>query len=327
MDDHFRLHLESPNGTTTETTRKIIFATGFAGGGGPIIPDVLSNLPSSFYAHTEDAIDFAALRGKTVAVIGAAAAAFDAAGVALENGATEVHLCARRDTIAATPITRSRGFPGAYDNYYQLPDADRWRQAIRFFRFGSTPTTDSVERAVKFPNFHLHLRSPWTSATVNGGQIEAGINDTLHRFDFVIAGTGYSPDIASRPELSDFGDRILLWCDRYTPPAQEQDDLLARHPYLGTGHEFLEKTPDTAPFLKDIHIQNPSGFLSFGLPIGDVPSMKRDIPTIVGRISSDLFRADLDTLRIRMNGNVAPDFTRDPISIRSAVRMDRNHLS
>ncbi len=101
----------------------------------------------------------------------------------------------------------------------------------------------------------------------------------------------------------------MLWCDRYTPPAEEQDDLLARHPYLGAGHEFLEKTPDTAPFLKDIHIQNPSGFLSFGLPIGDVPSMKRDIPIIVGRISSDLFRADLDTLRIRMNGNVAPDFT------------------
>jgi cation diffusion facilitator CzcD-associated flavoprotein CzcO len=317
--DHFRLHLETPEGTTTETTRKIIFATGFAGGGGPIIPDVLTkNLPSSLYAHTEDAIDFAALRGKTVAVIGAAAAAFDAAGVALENGAAAVHLFARRDTIAATPITRSRGFPGAYDNYHQLPDADRWHQAIRFFRYGSTPTTDAVERTVKFPNFHLHLSSPWSSATVNGGQVATEINGTDYRFDFVIAGTGYSPDIASRPELSDFGDRILLWCDRYTPSDEEQDDLLARHPYLGAGHEFLEKTPGAAPFLKDIHIQNPCGFLSFGLPIGDVPSMKRDIPAIVGRISSDLFRADLDTLRVRMTGNVAPDFT-DAL-YRSAVR-------
>jgi len=319
VDGHFRLHLETSGGTTTEATRKIIFATGFAGGGGPIIPDVLTrNLPSSHYAHTEDAIDFAALRDKTVAVIGAAAAAFDAAGVALENGASAVHLFARRDTIAATPITRSRGFPGAYDNYHQLPDADRWQQAIRFFRFGSTPTTDAVERAVKFPNFHLHLSSSWTNATLDGGQVETEINGTAYRFDFVIAGTGYSPDIASRPELSDFGDRILLWCDRYTPPAAEQDNLLARHPYLGAGHEFLEKTPGSAPFLKDIHVQNPSGFLSFGLPIGDVPSMKRDIPTIVGRISSDLFGADLDTLRVRMTGNVAPDFT-DAL-YRAAVR-------
>src|SRR5579859_5748554 len=66
VDDHFRLHLETSGGTTTETTRKIILATGFAGGGGPLIPDVLTrNLPPSMYAHTEDAIDFAAMRGKT----------------------------------------------------------------------------------------------------------------------------------------------------------------------------------------------------------------------------------------------------------------------
>jgi FAD-dependent urate hydroxylase len=310
VGDHFRLHLETPNGASTETTRKIILATGFAGSGGPFIPDVLTaNLPRELYAHTEDAIDFFQLRGKTVAVIGAAAAAFDAAGVALEHGAAAVHLFARRDTVAATPITRSRGFPGAYDNYHQLPDADRWHQAIRFFRYGSTPTTDAVERTVKFPNFHLHLSSPWHGATAKDGQVETTINGMEHRFDFIIAGTGYSPDIASRPELSAFADRILLWRDRYTPAAEERDEMLARHPYLGAGHEFLEKTPNTAPLLKDIHVQNPSGFVSFGLPIGDVPSMKRDIPVIVGRISADLFRADLDTLRHRMTGDVPPDFT------------------
>ena len=85
--------------------------------------------------------------------------------------------------------------------------------------------------------------------------------------------------------------------------------MLACHPYLGAGHEFREKTPDSAPYLTDIHVQNPSGFVSFGLPIGDVPSMKRDIPVIVGRVGGDLFRADLDTLRRRMTGDVAPDFT------------------
>ena len=46
--------------------------------------------------------------------------------------------------------------------------------------------------------------------------------------------------------------------------------------------------------------------------------MKRDIPVIVGRISADLFRADLDTLRRRMTGDVPPDFT-DAL-YRSAVR-------
>jgi cation diffusion facilitator CzcD-associated flavoprotein CzcO len=316
--DHFRLHLDTPDGIATETARKVILATGFAGSGTIYIPDVLTrNLPRSRYAHTEDAIDFAALRGKVVGVIGAAASAFDAAGVALEHGAAEVHLFARRDTVAAIPITRSRGFPGAYDNYHQLPDADRWHQAIRFFGAGSTPTTDAIERTVRFPNFHLHLSAPWTNASERG-QIETTINGTTYRLDFVIAGTGYSGDLASRPELRDFGGQIQLWRDRYAPPHKEQDDRLGCYPYLGAGHELLEKTPGSSPLLKHIHVQNPAGFLSFGLPIGDVPSMKRDIPVIVGRISADLFLADLDALRSRMTGDVAPDFTDE--LYRSAVR-------
>jgi cation diffusion facilitator CzcD-associated flavoprotein CzcO len=317
--DHFKIHLHTPTGAVIETTRKIILATGFAGAGGRVIPDVLTaHLSPTCYAHTEDAIDFAALRGKTVGVIGAAASAFDAAGVALEHGAADVHLFARRDTIAAIPITRSRGFPGAYDNYHQLPDADRWHQAIRFFRAGSTPTTDAIERTVKYPDFHLHLSTPWTYATERGGKIESTVNGTTYRLDFVIAGTGYSGDLASRPELRDFADQILLWRDCYTPPLAEQDAMLACYPYLGAGHEFLERMPGSSPMLKHIHVQNPAGFVSFGLPIGDVPSMKRDIPVIVGRISADLFQADLEVLRNRMTGDVAPDFTEE--LYRSAVR-------
>jgi FAD-dependent urate hydroxylase len=316
--DRLRLHLETPDDAVTETCRKVILATGFSGGGGKFVPAVLTdNLPPALYAHTDDAIDFPGLRGKTVAVIGAAASAFDAAGVALEHGAAAVHLFARRDTIAAIPITRSRGFPGAYDNFFQLPDADRWHQAIRFRRAGSTPTTDAIERTVKFPNFHLHLSAPWTGAAVSNG-VETTIEGITHHFDFVIAGTGYSADISARPELQDFAGQILRWCDLYAPPPGERDEMLGCHPYLGAGHEFRERTPESAPLLKDIHVQNPSGFVSFGLPIGDVPSMKRDIPVIVGRISADLFRADLDTLRQRMTGDVPPDFT-DALW-RSAVR-------
>jgi FAD-dependent urate hydroxylase len=318
VGDHFRLHLGTPGGAATETTRKVLLATGFSGAGGKYVPEVLTgNLPPSFYAHTDDRIDFPNLGGKTVAVIGAAASAFDAAGVALEHGAAAVHLFARRDTIAAIPITRSRGFPGAYDNFHDLPDADRWHQALRFRRAGSTPTTDAIERTVKFANFHLHLSAPWSNATAGNG-VETTIGGATYHFDFVIAGTGYSGNIAAQPELHDFGSQILLWRDRYAPTPAEQDDVLANHPYLGAGHELLEKTQGSAPFLRNIHIQNPSGFVSFGLPIGDVPSMKRDIPVIVGRISGDLFRADIDTLRQRMTGDVAADFT-DAL-YRSAVR-------
>jgi len=310
-DGFFRLHLEIEGRPTVETTRKVVLGTGFTGNGGAYIPPVLSSLPKTLLSHTQDSIDFAALRGKTVAVVGAAAAAFDAAGVALENGAGSVHLFARRPSIASVPITRLRGYPGAYDNYRQLPDAIRWHQAIRFRRIGSTPTIDAIERAVAFPNFHLHLNAPWRETYVEDGQVVAQAAYGTFRFDYVIAGTGYFVDPSARPEIAGFADRILLWRDRYIPPADEQDPFLGSHPYLGEGHEYLEKAPGQAPYLRDIHVHNPAGFVSFGLPIGDVPSMRRDIPLVAARISRDLFLADVDKHEQRITGTMAADFPDD----------------
>jgi FAD-dependent urate hydroxylase len=302
--DHFRLHLSSG----VETTRKIVLANGVGGTGGPYIPPAIASLPAAHRAHTADRIDFAALRGKTVAVVGAAASAFDVAGVALEQGAGSVHLFARRDTIASVPISRSRGYPGAYDNYRALPDAIRWTQAVRFQSSGSTPTVDAITRVLAFANFHLHLSSPWTDARMEDGQIVAQAGGRAVRCDFVIAGTGYFQDPNTRAELAGFAQHIMLWRDRYSPPAGEENDYLGAHPYLGEGHEYLEKTPGTAPFLRNIHVHNPAAFVSFGVPIGDVPSMKRDIPGVTARISRDLFLADLDAHAARMLGDVAPDF-------------------
>jgi hypothetical protein len=220
-----------------------------------------------------------------------------------------VCLLARRSEIAAVPITRSRGYPGAYDNYYALPDAVRWEQALRFRRWGSTPTTDAIERTVAFPNFHLHLAAPIQSVRVEAGNAVLLTAGKEFHCDFVIVGTGYNVDLAVRPELADFHHKILLWRDRFVPSVENEDAFLGAHPYLGAGHEYQEKVIGTAPYLRDVHVQNPAGFVSFGLPTGDVPSMKRDIPTIVARISSDLFMADITEHERRMTADVAPDFT------------------
>jgi FAD-dependent urate hydroxylase len=305
---HFRVYLERDGRTTIETTRKIILANGFAGNG-PYVPGVLSDhLPKELYAHTSERIDFEALRGKSVAVLGSAASAFDAAAVALESGAREVHLFARRNSLAALPVIRLRLYPGAYDNYGSLPDAVRWQQALRFRRDGSTPPADSISRVTRFPDFHLHLGTPWLSAVPHGRRLLATTPQGQIAFDFAIAGTGYGVDLAARPELSDFAQDILLWRDRFTPAEDERDEVLSVHPYLGAGHEFLEKTPGSAPYLKDIHVFNPAAFVSFGLPVGDIPSFKRDIPSVVARISRDLFLADLPAHEQRISGPVAEDF-------------------
>ncbi|MGH7029345.1 MAG: hypothetical protein ACREE9_20350, partial [Stellaceae bacterium] len=180
--------------------------------------------------------------------------------------------------------------------------------AIRFRRAGSTPPADAIERVLRFRNFRLHLAAPWLAARDEDGRIVARAADGEFRFDFAIAGTGYFVDPGRRPELALFADRILLWRHRHTPPADEEDEYLAAHPYLGMAHEYLEKTPGAAPYLKDIHVQNPAGFVSFGVPVGDVPSMKRGLPAVTRRISRDLFFADFPTHAQRLIADVAAEF-------------------
>ncbi len=306
---HFRLHLDVNGQPRIETARKVILANGVAGNGAPFVPAVLSQaVAAGLAAHTADAIDFGALRGKTVAVLGAAASAFDAAAVALESGAAAVHLFARRDHIAATPVSRVRAYPGLYDNYHALPDATRWEQAIRYRRAGSTPPADSVERVLKFPQFHLHLSTSLSAAEVESGRIVTEVQGQTLRFDFAIAGTGYLVDPSARAELADIAPHILRWRDRYQPPADARDDELAASPYLGSGLEYLEKTPGAAPWLRDLHVHNPAGFASVGVPLGDVPSMRRDIPGSVARISRDLLLADLALHEQRIRADVPADF-------------------
>jgi FAD-dependent urate hydroxylase len=307
-DGCFRLHLDIGGELVVETARKIVIATGFEGSGGIAVPEVLRDLPRRLWAHAAGDIDFIALAGNDVAVIGGAASAFDAAAVALESGAKTVHLFARRAQLAATPINRSRGYPGAYDNYQALPDAVRWHQAVRYRRAGSTAPQDAIERVLKHDNFHLHLAAPWLSAREEDEAVAAAAADGGYRFDFVIAGTGYAADPNLRPEFAEFARHILLWRDRYMPPPNEADPFLGAHPYLGPGHEFLEKEPGSAPYLKDIHVFNPAGFVTFGVPVGDVPSMKRGHPAVTAAISRDLFLADLDHHQRRMAGDVPPDF-------------------
>jgi cation diffusion facilitator CzcD-associated flavoprotein CzcO len=58
---HFRLHLDVAGTVKIEIARKVILANGVAGNGGAYVPAVLSEaLPTNLYAHTADAIDFAA---------------------------------------------------------------------------------------------------------------------------------------------------------------------------------------------------------------------------------------------------------------------------
>jgi hypothetical protein len=68
--------------------QRVVLATGRAGAGGVFCLDLVDRgLVPDLAAHTNDDIDFAALRGKSIAILGAGASAWDNAATALERGA------------------------------------------------------------------------------------------------------------------------------------------------------------------------------------------------------------------------------------------------
>ncbi|HEM7842899.1 TPA: NAD(P)/FAD-dependent oxidoreductase [Burkholderia multivorans] len=300
----FRVRLDRDGQHVTETCRKIVFATGIAGCGEPFIPAVLTSLPPHTYAHTDAQIDFTALRGKTVAVIGAASAAFDAAGTALEAGAKQVHLFCRADRLAPSSNMATLNYPGAQENFYYLPDAVRWKLAWHFRERSPGPTPEVVARATRFDNFHLHLGSTDLKVQWDGNNVGILSHGVLIRADTVIAGTGYKTDLSLRPELTAIAPLIALWRDRYSAPTEEQDRPIALSPYLGPGYQLQERVPGTAPWVRHLYCFNFAAITSFGRHVGDVGSLREGIPRLVRHIVRDLFLDDIDQHVQRLTASV-----------------------
>jgi cation diffusion facilitator CzcD-associated flavoprotein CzcO len=301
--DLLRLHLESDGVRRVETTRKLVLANGYAGAGGPSVPDFISALPTSVWSHSTGAIPFETMEGKVVGVVGAGSNAFDVAAVALESGASEVHLINRRPWIEyqggppppqpAPPL--DRGYGNMLELSYELPDVVRWRNFLLGERRVASVPFDSLERAVAFKSFHIHLNSSLSDLALAGnGRVTGRVGGKRFRFDHLIAGTGYRIDLAAQPELARIHEHVALWRDRYRPSAAEENAAGAAHPYLGPAFEFLPRADNGAEFLRNIHCFNLAGALSFGIPVGDVPSVV-DQPRLISAIARDLYVEGVDT--------------------------------
>lgn len=292
QEGRLRLHFTADGRRFTETTRKLVLATGIAGSGGPFIPEVVrAGLPAHLYAHTH-AFEPAALKGRTVAVLGSAASAFDAAGALLEAGAREVHLFSRGADLARGSAMKPFSFFGAWEHFHALPDEDRWTVMRHFRRRASFPPVPAVKRATAHPNFRLHLDAGWTAAAPHG----AGVRITLQsgdvfEADFVVLGTGYLTDARLFPAFADFAPAIARWSDK-VETADAGDEALAAAPYLGPGFELVERRPGAAPFLSDIHFLAFSAMTSTGRPVGDIASLRHNVPRAVAAIGRDLFVKD-----------------------------------
>lgn len=276
--------------------RKVVLATGQESMGDWSLPGVIATLPPPRRAHCADAIDFAALAGKRVAVVGAGASAFDNAATALEAGAAEVHLLCRRKDIQVVQPYRWLTFRGFLRHLGDLDDAWRWRfmSAILGLREGFPQAT--YDRCARHAAFRLHLGAPVASAVDGRDGVDLVTPKGALRVDFVIAATGIEIDFAARPELSRFAGNIAAWGDRYTPPAAERDERLARFPYLADDYALTERVPGATPWISDIHLFSIASTMSFGASGSSINAMTTAVPKLVAGLTRGLFRADVEAL-------------------------------
>jgi FAD-dependent urate hydroxylase len=278
---------------STLWTRTLVLATGIEGNGVRYTPPlVVDNLPPDRWAHTHQAIDFARLTGRRVAVLGGAASAFDNAVVAAEYGAIEVHLFHREKEVRAVNPLGWGEFNGYLAHFPDLSLLERWRFTRQLRRFKTGPPVTTVARAKSMPNLHIHPGTRWLAAALEKGMIKIDATDGVLDIDFVILGTGYRTDMTVREELAEHLPHVALWSDVFAPPPGEEDAALAASPYLGANFEMQEKTPGSAPWLSAVFNFSRGAQMSMGaMPIG-LSGIKFGVPRLVHGVTKRLFVSD-----------------------------------
>ncbi len=288
--------------------RKIVLAMGIASSGRWWMPEHVAALPSKFRAHASEPIDFAALAGKRVAVLGAGASAFDNVATALEAGAAEVSLHCRRAELQRIQPYKAISFPGFLRHFGTLDDARRWRFMNYLLSVREALPVETWNRVTRHANFSLHTSSPWDAVAVEGNAVRITTPSGAHHADFLICGTGFEMDVSLRAELGPWASEVAAWRDRYTAPAVEANPRLASYPYLGPGQELLERVPGRAPFLSDIHLFDFGATVSFGPSGSSINAMKFAVPRTVDAITRALFLADAEAHYAAMKAYDTPEF-------------------
>lgn len=273
--------------------RKVVLATGIQGGGEWHVPPMIAeHLPEHLYAHTSQTIDFAALRGKRVAILGGGASAFDNANFVLTEGAAEAHVFVRRERLPGVNPIRQMELSGMIERFHALADEDKYAVISHFFHYNQPPTNDTYARAAAWPGFRLHLGSPWLGVAAS----EAGARVTTPKgeftFDFLIISTGLLSDPALRPELQRVEPHIARWRDRYKAPEGAVNPLLDAHPYLSPGFALQGRDEAGRKAIHGIFVFNYSALASCGLSASAISGIRNAIPKLVGGVADQLFMDD-----------------------------------
>lgn len=281
--------------------RKVVLALGRDGSGAPRWPRFSSFDPATAAArtrvfHSAVDIDFAALKGKRVGVLGAGSSAFDNAGTALEAGAAEVRMFARRTTLPQVNKSKWASFPGFFHGFIALDDATRWRFLTHIFDEQVPPPFESVLRCDKHAAFALHLGEGWSDLAPAVQSVRVTTAKGAYEFDAVIIATGFDVDMMARAEVAAFREQVQVWRDKVSDGEAQRHPEEARFPYLGPGFEFIERTPGASPAARNVHVFNWGCAMSHGQLAGDIPGLGTGAMRLGQAVARDLFLMDQQRL-------------------------------
>ena len=295
--------------------RRVVLATGRGGAGGLSVPDFVDPAlwPDRVF-HSNQDIDFAALRGARVAVVGAGPAAWDNAATALEQGAASADLYVRRKILPQINKGRGSATPGYFEGWGGLDPATKWSLLVYLYDLQAPPPHETVLRTLRQPGFRIHLGTPVIAARrgAAGVALEVGEERRAETADVLILGTGFRIDLSEVPELSALHGDIALWRDRYQPPAALRRPTLERYPYLGDGFELQERVPGSTPALGRIHLFNHGAFASFGSIASDIPGVGIGAERLATHIATHFFREDFADIRRRLEDFAEPELESTP---------------
>ena len=271
--------------------RHVILANGRDGLGGPFVPpELVAGLARQRWAHSADDIDFAALRGRRVGVVGAGASAMDNAATALEAGASSVDLFIRRTDIPRANKFTGIGSQGVVHGFESLSDDWKWRFLDHALTSQTPPPRESTLR-VSRQGGRFHLGSPVLSVMETPDGLEVRTPKGLYPLDFMIFATGFRFDPSARPELSAVAGRIRLWGDAGTPANAE----LAASPRLDAAYGFEALDAADTEFLSRLHCFNYHATLSHGKLSGDIPAVSEGATRLAHGIARAVFVEDKAT--------------------------------
>lgn len=284
------LDVSTPHGPQTIKAKKVVFATGIQGGGEWHTPGFIKDaLPKSRYAHTSEMIDYAAMKGKKIAILGGGASAFDNAQHALGQGVHEAHVFMRRPEVPKVNPIRFMENTGVVPRFASLDDETKYTVISSFFARSQPPTNDTFQRATAWSNFYLHLGSPWTSVEETNTGARVTTPRQSFTFDFLVLSTGVLTDSDLRSELSEVSDKIARWHDVFTSTALPRNKILDAHPYLGDGFEMTAKTDENAPFIHGLFAFNFSALVSLGLSASALTGLGYALPKLARGVADQLF--------------------------------------